>query len=66
LKKEAFSWSEAAERAFLDLKCALMTAPVLQLPNFSRRFVVDCDASSSGFGRFFIKVMGLLLSLAGQ
>jgi len=50
LKKEAFSWSEAAERAFLDLKCALMTAPVLQLPNFSRRFVVDCDASGSGFG----------------
>jgi len=50
LKREAFSWSDEAERAFLDLKRALVTAPLLQLPNFSRQFVIDCDASGSGFG----------------
>ena len=49
LKKEAFSWSEDAERAFLDLKRALMSAPLLQLPDFSQKFVVDCDASGSRF-----------------
>ena len=50
LKKEAFSWSVDAERAFLDLKRVLMSAPLLQLPDFSLKFVVDCDASGSGFG----------------
>ena len=50
LKKEAFSWSVDAERAFLDLKRVLMSAPLLQLLDFSLKFVVDCDASGSGFG----------------
>jgi hypothetical protein len=50
LKREAFMWSDDAERAFVDLKRALMTAPLLQLPDFSKKFVVDCDASGSGFG----------------
>jgi len=36
LKGGAFSWNDAAERAFLDLKRALTSAPLLQLPDFSR------------------------------
>lgn len=27
-----------------------MTAPILQLPDLSKRFIVDCDASGAGFG----------------
>jgi hypothetical protein len=50
LKREGFSWMAEAEAAFVALKATLMTAPVLQLPNFSRRFIVDCDASGAGFG----------------
>jgi hypothetical protein len=50
LKQEAFCWSPTAAAVFDALKTALTTAPVLQLPDFSRLFVVDCDASGSGFG----------------
>jgi hypothetical protein len=50
LKREAFTWTADAEEAFIALKKALITAPLLQLPDFTKRFVVDCDASGAGFG----------------
>ena len=50
LKGTSFSWTDDAEWAFSDLKQALMHAPLLQLPDFTKRFVVDCDASGTGFG----------------
>jgi hypothetical protein len=50
LKKEGFKWGLAADTTFQELKKALSTAPVLQLPNFDQMFIVDCDASGSGFG----------------
>ncbi|KAD4178089.1 hypothetical protein E3N88_26680 [Mikania micrantha] len=49
-KKEGFLWSEAALQAFNTLKQALMTAPILCLPDFSKTFTVECDASSEGVG----------------
>lgn len=50
LRKERFKWTEVAATAFAALKAALSTAPVLQLLDFAKEFVVDCDASGSGFG----------------
>jgi hypothetical protein len=50
LKGAAFQWTQQAESAFLALKKALMTAPLLRLPDFTKRFYVDCDASGTGFG----------------
>jgi len=50
LRKEAFAWTAEAAEAFAALKQALCTGPVLQMPDFERQFVVDCDASSTGFG----------------
>lgn len=50
LKRDAFIWSDAATAAFEELKTVLTTAPVLQLPDFTALFVVDCDASGTGFG----------------
>jgi hypothetical protein len=58
LTKDGFTWNEAAEAAFQELKRALSTAPVLQLPNFERQFVVECDASGSGMVRYYTKKRG--------
>ena len=48
--KDSFQWSDAAASSFQSLKVALSTAPVLHLPDFSKPFIVDCDASGMGFG----------------
>jgi hypothetical protein len=50
LKREAFGWTQEAEEAFESLKAALTTTPVLHLPDFTKTFTVDGDASRSGFG----------------
>ena len=50
LKEEGFHLSEAATSSFQSLKEALSSAPVLQLPDFSKPFLVDCDASGTSFG----------------
>ncbi|WVZ93149.1 hypothetical protein U9M48_039155 [Paspalum notatum var. saurae] len=38
------------ESAFATLREALSTAPVLQLPAFYKLFIIQCDASGTGFG----------------
>jgi hypothetical protein len=50
LKKAAFAWSTEAEQAFITLKQALVEGPALQLPNFDNAFIINCDASDTGFG----------------
>ena len=45
-----FVWGVAQEKAFNDMKSALVSAPVLQLPDFSRDSVVDVDASNIAIG----------------
>jgi hypothetical protein len=50
LKKKSFGWSDAATTAFQALKQAMMSTPVLRLPDFSKQFVVETDACESGIG----------------
>jgi hypothetical protein len=42
LKREAFRWSPEVAAAFNSLKAALTTALVLQLPNFTKLFLINC------------------------
>jgi hypothetical protein len=51
LKKGAlFVWTNVAEEAFQTLKNALISAPVLALPDYHAQFVVETDACHMGVG----------------
>ena len=45
LTKDDFHWNDAAEMAFKSLKTILITPPILNLLNFTQRFVIECDAN---------------------
>lgn len=53
LKKETgdkFAWPDGAHNAFEALKTAVTNSPVLVTPDFSRPFIIECDASGVGIG----------------
>ena len=51
LKKEAsYDWDSLQENAFKTLKQILIEKPLLQYPDYSRPFIVTCDASGDGLG----------------
>lgn len=50
LKKNSFEWNKVADKAFKRLKLAMIKAPIISLPDFSKIFIVECDASRVGVG----------------
>ncbi|KAL2095578.1 hypothetical protein ACEWY4_007726 [Coilia grayii] len=49
--KQSFSWTTAAaDEAFCSLKTRFTSAPILQVPDPERQFVVEVDASYIGVG----------------
>jgi hypothetical protein len=60
LKRDAFHWSPAAETAFMTLKQTLTTAPALALPDFSKPFIVECDASGCVIGAILHQDVGAI------
>ena len=50
LKKDAFHWPPQARLAFEAWKRAMLSASVLALPDFTKSFVVETDASGAEIG----------------
>jgi len=49
-KNARWKWGEGEATAFAQLKRALSSAPVLACPDFTRRFFLQTDASTTGLG----------------
>lgn len=50
IREGNFTWTLEGEIAFQQLKQALKQAPILSMSDFTKLFIVECDASSSGIG----------------
>ena len=50
MNKYASLWTPKATKAFEHLKEAMWLEPVLAMPNFTKTFIVECDASGNGIG----------------
>lgn len=48
MKNQLFVWTSDTQQAFDSLKEKLISAPVLQLPDFNKQFVIDTDACAHG------------------
>jgi hypothetical protein len=49
-KRILFVWTAVHEKAFQTLKQALVTTPVLALPDFSKTLIIETDSSDQGNG----------------
>ena len=49
-KKDAFSWTPEATKGFEQLKEVMCKAPILTTPDFTKTFIVECDASGNEIG----------------
>lgn len=57
LKKQViFHWKENQQQAFEYLKTAISSAPILKLPDFSKPYILTCDASGVAVGGVLAQV----------
>ncbi|XP_052882237.1 LOW QUALITY PROTEIN: uncharacterized protein LOC108458581 [Gossypium arboreum] len=49
-KNSSFIWNDEQEKSFIKIKDCLTNAPLLALPDFSKTFEIECNASGIGIG----------------
>jgi hypothetical protein len=49
-KKDSFSWTPEETKDFEQLKEVMCKGPILTTPDFTKTFIVECDASRNGIG----------------
>jgi hypothetical protein len=54
-KKDAFSWTPEATKYFEQIKEVMCKTPVLTTLDFTKSFIVECDASRNGIGVVLMK-----------
>lgn len=54
-KGSLFVWTPAHDSTFEALKSALVSAPVLALPDFNKQFQIQTDASDRGVGAVLLQ-----------
>ena len=57
-KDEPFEWTDDCETSFQKLKQMLISAPILQFPDFTQPFILYTDASSYSLGAVLAQIHG--------
>ena len=57
-----FMWSDLAEQALEKIKTILTTEPILSCPDYTKSFIVQCDASDNGIGGVLVQGEGKVIS----
>ena len=55
-KDVPFVWSDTVDKAFIELKNKMISAPILSPPDFEKPFIIRTDASKSGIGGVLIQL----------
>ncbi|KAF8109772.1 hypothetical protein N665_0091s0001 [Sinapis alba] len=48
LKNDNFIWTQPTKKTFVYLKQTMASSPILSLPNFPEKFIIEADASGMG------------------
>ena len=65
-KKVNFQWTSQCQDSFDCLKNHLVSAPILALPDWSQRFLLDTNANNTGIGGVLSQVQEFIIAYAGR
>lgn len=54
-KDTLFRWTPTHEQSFQELKSSLVSSPILALPDFTKTFCIETDASTTGIGAVLLQ-----------